>query len=82
MLKKVTALPALVLIALTGFSGISIAQYPFNCFTNGGVSTLSRSEGISELAGDLVVVCLSGTPTAPGAPVPAADIPFPFYRME
>ncbi len=37
-------------------------------------NTISRSEGYTEIAGDLVIQCSGGTPTAPGQPVPQVDI--------
>jgi hypothetical protein len=47
---------------------------PLQCFANGGVATLARAEGLSELIGDLVVNCIGGTPTPAGSPVPTVDI--------
>ncbi|HTM49070.1 MAG TPA: hypothetical protein VL285_10330 [Bryobacteraceae bacterium] len=47
---------------------------PFQCFANGGVSTPARSEGLTELVGDLVLNCIGGVPTAPGGTIPPVNI--------
>ena len=49
-------------------------QFPLNCVANGGVNTPVRAEGLAETVGDFEVTCTGGVPTAPGAPVPTADI--------
>jgi len=70
-------IPVLAVIAfLLGSAVTASAQpnAPFQCFANGGVSTPARSEGITELVGDLVLNCLGGTPTAANAPIPAVNI--------
>src|SRR5438128_9933795 len=75
MSRHSVAVRALFLIV--GFSGVALAQPPqppFLCFANGGVSTPARVEGISEIVGDLVVQCIGGVTTAPGAAIPLMDV--------
>jgi len=70
-------IPVLAVIAfLLGSAVIASAQpnVPFQCFANGGVSTPARSEGITELVGDLVLNCIGGVPTAPGVSIPQVNI--------
>src|SRR5437867_6038457 len=68
-------IPVLAVIAfLLGSAVTASAQGPFQCFANGGVSTPARSEGLTELVGDLVLNCLGGIPTAPGVAIPAVNI--------
>src|SRR5262245_20239263 len=70
-------IPVLAVLALLlGLSVTASAQpnAPFQCFANGGVSTPARSEGITELVGDLVLNCLGAVPTAPGTLIPAVNI--------
>jgi hypothetical protein len=63
-------------MALIRFSGSAFAQNPnpFQCFANGGVGPPARAESVSEWVGDLVVVCVGGTATPAGSPVPTVDI--------
>jgi uncharacterized protein (TIGR03437 family) len=44
------------------------------CVANAAVPPTVRSEGITELVGDLTLQCTGGTPTAAGQPVPATSI--------
>ena len=69
-------IPVLAVIAfLLGSAVTASAQNaPFQCFANGGVSTPARSEGITELVGDMVLNCVGGIPTAPGQPIPQVNI--------
>jgi hypothetical protein len=71
-------IPVLAVIAFLLGSAVTVsAQIPgqaFQCFANGGVSTPARSEGITELVGDLVLQCTGGTPTAPGVEIPRVNI--------
>src|SRR5260370_39027852 len=69
-------IPVLAVIAfLLGSAVTASAQGPFQCFANGGVSTPARSEGITELVGDLGLNCIGGVPTPPGVPIPPGKIP-------
>jgi len=75
---------ALAVVAL--FAGFASAQVgipngapssglPFTCgVTNGAVTPTLRSEGYTELAGDIVIVCSGGTPIALGSPIPTANV--------
>src|SRR5260370_15097580 len=68
-------IPVLAVIAfLLGSAVTASAQGPFQCFANGGVSTPARSEGITELVGDLVLNCIGGIPTPPAAAIPPRNI--------
>src|SRR5216683_3937969 len=68
-------IPVLAVLAfLLGSAVTASAQGPFQCFANGGVSTPARSEGITELVGDLVLQCTGGIPTAPGVAIPPVNI--------
>src|SRR5229473_1297471 len=70
-------IPVLAVVAfLLGSAVTASAQpnVPFQCFANGGVSTPARSEDITALVGDLVLNCVGGVPTAPGAAIPPVNI--------
>ena len=70
-------IPVLAVIAfLLGSAVTASAQVtqPFSCFASGGVSTPARSEGLTELVGDLVLNCTGGVPTAPGVAIPPVNI--------
>src|SRR4029077_10431624 len=70
-------IPVLAVIAFLLGSAVTAsaqANAPFQCFANGGVSTPARSEGITELVGDLVLNCLGGNPTAANTLIPAVNI--------
>jgi len=63
-------IPVLAVLALLLGSAVTAsAQTPLQCFTIGGVNTPDRSEGLTELTGDVQIYCTGGTPTAPGAAV-------------
>lgn len=68
-------IPVLAVLAfLLGSAVTASAQTPFQCFANGGVSTPARSEGLTELVGDLVLNCTGGTPTPLGAVIPPVNV--------
>jgi hypothetical protein len=46
----------------------------FTCTANAGVPPIVRSEGVTELVGDLLLNCTGGTPTAAGAAIPLSNI--------
>ncbi len=50
------------------------AHAQMTCQVNGGNPAIIRVEGSTELAGDLLLVCTGGTPTASGQPVPLVNI--------
>lgn len=65
---------ALAVVALlAGFTVPAVAQ-PVTCSTSVTVTPIVRSQGLSELVGDLVLYCTGGTPTLAGNPVPAVNI--------
>ena len=68
---SVLALVALILGSAVTASAQTAA---FQCVANAAVPTLVRSEGLTELVGDLVLNCTGGNPTPAGAPVPAVNI--------
>src|SRR5262249_32766656 len=74
MSKHFVSVRALLLIIAAGFLNFAIAQTPFQCVANGGVSLPSRAEGLTEIGGDYVVSCIGGVPTAPGQPIPPVNV--------
>jgi len=46
----------------------------FVCNANAGVPPIVRSEGITELVGDLILNCTGGNPTRAGAAVPLSNV--------
>jgi hypothetical protein len=65
------------ILALAGFAlfaGLASAQAqnPFTCNVNNAVPPTLRTEGLTELSGDIVLVCAGGTPVANGAQIPQA----------
>jgi hypothetical protein len=46
----------------------------FTCVANAGVPPIVRSEGVTELVGDLILNCTGGTPTPLGAAIPLSNI--------
>src|SRR5258706_2124039 len=44
------------------------------CIANAGVPPTVRSEGLTELAGDVVLKCTGGSPTPLGLPVPTTNL--------
>jgi hypothetical protein len=74
---------AMAMLAL--FVGLASAQVitgpstgspagPLQCTANVAVPNQLRSEGMTELIGDIVLTCTGGTPLAPGSAVPTANI--------
>jgi hypothetical protein len=71
--KLVLALAVVAL--LLGFVPAASAQAPaFTCVANAGTPPTVRSEGLTELVGDLVLSCTGGTPTQAGQFVPQVNI--------
>jgi hypothetical protein len=64
-----------VLALLLGSGGVANAQQApaFQCIANAGVPPLVRSEGVTELVGDIVLNCDGGVPL-PGA-IPGQALP-------
>jgi hypothetical protein len=66
----------IVLAALSLFAGLAGAQsnvVPFQCNATAAVTPQLRSEGLTELVGDIVLTCFGGTPLAAGSPIPTAN---------
>jgi uncharacterized protein (TIGR03437 family) len=62
-------------LSVAAFGQPAPGQPPgFTCIANAGTPVIVRTEGITELVGDLLLQCSGGTPTAPGAPVPLSNI--------
>jgi len=67
--------PALAVLVLLGLVTTASAQTAaFQCTANAGVPPLARSEGLTELTGDILLNCTGGTPTTAGNQIPAANI--------
>jgi hypothetical protein len=63
------------LALLLGTAGIASAQpQPYSCTANAATPPLVRGEGITELTGDLLLVCTGGNATGAGVAVPTANI--------
>jgi hypothetical protein len=73
--KWLFALAAAGLLLGIGSSAAN-AQGTMQCTTTagGGVNNIIRSEGITELLGDLIINCTNGTPTAPTVAIPLENI--------
>ena len=63
---------ALAVAAL--FISTASAQPAFTCTSNAGVPPLVRSQGITELIGDVILNCTGGVPTVLGAVVPQNNV--------
>jgi hypothetical protein len=46
----------------------------FSCVANAGVPPIVRSEGVTELVGDLILNCSGGTPTGLGVAIPLSNV--------
>jgi hypothetical protein len=61
--------PVLAIVALLLGSSVAnaqvIGQTPLACIANAGVPPLVRAEGLTELVGDIVLVCTGGNPATP-----------------
>jgi hypothetical protein len=67
----------IVLAMLSVFAGMAAAQTNFGAFTCSSVAQVVptlRSEGITELVGDIVLTCTGGNPITAGQPIPQANI--------
>ena len=66
----------LALTALALFAGLAGAQTttPFTCNASAAVTPQLRSEGLTELVGDILLQCTGGVPLAAGATIPTANI--------
>ncbi len=65
---------ALVALLLGGSMANAQIQGGMICQANAGAPVIVRSEGITELVGDLLLVCTGGTPTASGQQVAVTNV--------
>jgi len=65
-----------VVALLLGLLPTANAQVPngMTCVANAAVPPTLRAEGLTELAGDIVLNCGGGTPTPAGQVIPQANI--------
>jgi hypothetical protein len=65
----------LALVVLTLFAGLASAQStPFECQAQAAVTPGLRSEGLTELVGDILITCSGGAALPSGAAIPTANI--------
>jgi hypothetical protein len=67
--SQTVTIPVIVNVS-TGPSG----YLPLGCQVLSEASNLSRTEGLTEQMGDLILTCTGGTPTPAGAAVPTVDL--------
>lgn len=71
------SIPLLAVVALLLGSAVAVSAQvnpAFQCVANAGVPPLVRSEGLTELVGDLILNCTGGTPTPTGQQIPPVNI--------
>ena len=73
--RSIIVLAALALLLGT-ISAVSAANLPLSCIASGANPTQLRSEGLTELTGNVLITCTGGIPTDPGPPnvVPTSNI--------
>ena len=72
--RKITVLAALcVLLGLVGTASAQIPAGAFTCVANAAVPPTLRSEGLTELTGDIVLDCTGGVPTLPTVGIPQVN---------
>ena len=69
--KWILALTALALFA--GLAGAQTTQ-PFSCNASAAVTPQLRSEGLTELVGDILLQCTGGSPLPLGSQIPTANV--------
>ena len=67
--KSILMLVVIMLMSTVASAAIG-PTIPFTCDASTGVPPTVRSEGITELMGDMILTCTGGTPTPNGQPVP------------
>jgi hypothetical protein len=73
--KWLIALAAIaVLIAFGGPSAYASTDNPMTCTAQAADPHLIRTEGITELVGDILITCTGGIPTPAGQPIPQSNI--------
>jgi hypothetical protein len=70
--RRISVLAALVLLLATAASA-QLQTQAFSCTANAAVPPSLRSEGVTELVGDIVLQCTGGVPTVSGAPIPQVN---------
>jgi len=68
------AVLALLLCVGTPAHAQTIIPTGFTCVANSGVPPFVRTEGVTELVGDVVIACTGGVPALNGAPIPQSNI--------
>jgi uncharacterized protein (TIGR03437 family) len=72
---KALSLYMALLVSAVAFGQPPVGGPPgFTCVANAGNPVIVRTEGITELVGDLLLQCTGGTPTAAGATVPQTNV--------
>jgi hypothetical protein len=64
---------ALAVLVLIGLGTANAQTAAFQCTANAGVPPILRSEGLTELTGDIVLNCTGGTSTPAGTAIPTAN---------
>src|SRR5581483_7962169 len=73
--KWLLAFAVVALLLGTGIPATAQVTTPqFACSAAAGVTPLVRSQGLTELMGDIQIFCSGGTRTAAGQPIPRYDI--------
>jgi len=65
---------AVVALFATGIASAQSGTSPLSCTAVGATPPTIRSEGLTELTGDIVITCTGGAQLAPGAQIPYANI--------
>src|SRR5271156_4658729 len=68
------AVLALLLCVGTPAHAQTIIPTGFTCVANSGVPPFVRTEGVTELVGDVVIACTVGVPALHGPPIPESTI--------
>src|SRR5689334_3968650 len=76
--KWLIALSALALLIAIGTPAMAQpgASNGFSCTVQSGTPVIVRTEGITELLGDILLQCSGGTPTPAGKPIPQTNITY------
>jgi hypothetical protein len=72
--KCLLAFAVLALLSSLAVPASAQGTAALQCTVNSAVTPTVRAEGLTELVGDIVLNCTGGTPTLPGATVPAGNI--------
>ena len=72
--KWLIAFAAVALLLSLGTPANAQLQPQFSCVASSGNPPLVRSEGVTELVGDVLLQCQGGTPTAVGQNIPQSNV--------